>query len=47
MVVNLALAMMQARGHVVILDADPLADVQNLSRIHRVIKDGKLFAPGE
>ena len=34
-------------GDVVILDADPLADVQNLSRIHRVIKDGKLFAPEE
>ena len=31
----------------VILDADPLADVQNLSRIHRVIKDGQLFAPDE
>ncbi len=30
---------------VVILDADPLADVQNLSRIHRVVKDGRLFAP--
>src|SRR6267142_1919653 len=30
---------------VVILDADPLADLQNLSRIHRVIQDGKLFAP--
>ena len=30
---------------VVILDADPLADVGNLSRIHRVIKDGQLFAP--
>jgi imidazolonepropionase-like amidohydrolase len=29
----------------VILDADPLADVQNLSRIHRVIKDGRLFVP--
>jgi len=25
----------------VILDADPLADVANLSRIHRVIKDGR------
>jgi imidazolonepropionase-like amidohydrolase len=25
----------------VILDADPLADVMNLSKIHRVIKDGK------
>ncbi len=31
----------------VILDADPLADVMNLSRIHRVIKDGKLFVPDE
>jgi len=31
----------------VILDADPLADVMNLSRIHRVIRDGKLFAPDE
>src|SRR5437867_2271053 len=29
----------------VILDTDPLADVTNLSKIHRVIKDGKLFAP--
>ncbi len=29
----------------VILDADPLADVMNLSKIHRVIKDGKAFAP--
>jgi len=31
----------------VILDADPLADVMNLSKIHRVIKDGKLFTPDE
>src|SRR3989454_10029673 len=29
----------------VILDTDPLADVTNLSKIHRVIKDGKLLAP--
>ena len=29
----------------VILDADPLADVMNLGKIHRVIKDGKAFAP--
>src|SRR2546430_4902081 len=29
----------------VILDADPLADVMNLSKIHRVIKDGKAVAP--
>ena len=31
----------------VVLDADPLAGVQNLSRIHRVIKDGTVFAPDE
>jgi imidazolonepropionase-like amidohydrolase len=31
----------------VILDADPLASMMNLSRIHRVIKDGKVFAPDE
>jgi imidazolonepropionase-like amidohydrolase len=30
---------------IVILDADPLADLENLSRIHRVIKDGRVFAP--
>src|SRR5256885_5995068 len=30
-----------------ILDADPLADMTNLSRIHRVIKDGKVFVPDE
>ena len=30
-----------------ILDADPLADVTNLGRIHRVIKDGKVFVPDE
>jgi len=32
---------------VLVLDANPLADVQNLSRIHRVIKDGQLFEPQE
>ena len=31
----------------VILDADPLADVANLSRIYRVIKDGKVYSPDE
>src|SRR3989441_11716027 len=31
----------------VIVDADPLADVANLSRIHRVIKDGRLYVPDE
>jgi imidazolonepropionase-like amidohydrolase len=29
----------------VVLDADPLADVNNASRIHRVIKDGRVVAP--
>jgi imidazolonepropionase-like amidohydrolase len=31
----------------VVLDADPLADPQNLSRIHRVVKDGVVFDPAE
>src|SRR6266513_145948 len=31
----------------VILDADPLADATNLSKIHRVIKDGRVFVPDE
>jgi imidazolonepropionase-like amidohydrolase len=31
----------------VILDADPLADVMNLSKIQRVIKDGKVYVPDE
>jgi imidazolonepropionase-like amidohydrolase len=31
----------------VILDADPLEDIANLSRIHRVIKEGSVFAPSE
>ena len=31
----------------IILDADPLADVTNLSKIHRVMKDGKVFVPDE
>lgn len=29
----------------VVLDADPLADIQNASRIHRVVKDGRLVVP--
>jgi imidazolonepropionase-like amidohydrolase len=32
---------------VVVLDADPLAEVRNLSRIHRIIKDGRIFTPDE
>src|SRR6266436_3575888 len=31
----------------VILDADPLTDVMNLGKIHRVIKDGKVYVPDE
>ena len=30
-----------------VLDADPLANIQNLSRASRVIKDGKVFVPAE
>ncbi|HZZ92932.1 MAG TPA: amidohydrolase family protein [Usitatibacter sp.] len=33
------------RADLVILDADPLADVANLSRVREVMKDGKLFSP--
>jgi imidazolonepropionase-like amidohydrolase len=33
------------RADLVILDADPLADVANLSRIDRVVRDGRVFAP--
>ena len=29
----------------VVLDADPLADIANASRIHSVIKDGRPVAP--
>src|SRR5947209_9856115 len=31
----------------VILDADPLADAMNLSKVHRVIRDGRVFVPDE
>jgi imidazolonepropionase-like amidohydrolase len=31
----------------VILEADPLADVANLGRVSRVIKDGRAFSPAE
>ena len=30
-----------------ILDADPLADVNNMSRINRVFKDGHSFLPAQ
>jgi len=30
-----------------VLDADPLADVANLERIDRVMKDGRIFVPAE
>ena len=32
---------------VLVLDADPLANIENLSKIHRVIKDGKVYSPEE
>jgi imidazolonepropionase-like amidohydrolase len=31
----------------VILDADPLADVGNLEKVHRVIKGGVVYDPVE
>jgi imidazolonepropionase-like amidohydrolase len=34
-----------ALADLVILDADPVADVANLARIRRVIKDGRVFDP--
>lgn len=36
-----------ALADLLVLDADPRQDLQNLSRIHRVIKDGKVFDPAE
>ena len=35
------------QADLVILDADPLANVDNLQRIDRVMKGGKLYAPDE
>lgn len=29
----------------VLLDADPLADIQNTTRVHLVVKDGRVFDP--
>jgi imidazolonepropionase-like amidohydrolase len=31
----------------VVLDADPLADVRNLARVDRVIRAGRVFAPDQ
>ena len=31
----------------VILDADPLADIRNTSRIHLVVKGGRIHDPAE
>ena len=31
----------------VVLDADPLADIRNTQRIHRVVKGGQMFDPAE
>lgn len=33
------------RADLVVLDADPLADIRNTRRIHRVVKDGRLYDP--
>jgi hypothetical protein len=30
-----------------VLDADPRLALENLTRIHRVIKDGRVFDPAE
>ncbi len=30
-----------------VLDGDPLADIANLKRIHRVVKDGAVFSPSQ
>ncbi len=35
------------RADLVILDADPLADIRNTRRIHRVLKGGEIFDPAE
>ena len=32
---------------IVIVDADPLADLRNLSRVYRVIKGGEFYDPAE
>jgi imidazolonepropionase-like amidohydrolase len=31
----------------VVLDADPLADIRNIRRIHRVMKGGVLYDPAQ
>jgi imidazolonepropionase-like amidohydrolase len=33
------------RADLVILDANPLADIKNIRRVHLVIAEGKVFAP--
>lgn len=33
------------RADLLVLDANPLADIRNLRRIHRVVKDGRLYDP--
>jgi imidazolonepropionase-like amidohydrolase len=34
-------------ANLVILDADPLADMHNLGKVHAVVKGGKVYRPGE
>ncbi len=36
-----------AFADLVVLDADPLADIGNLARVHRVVKDGVVYDPEE
>jgi imidazolonepropionase-like amidohydrolase len=38
---------MQLQTAIVILDADPLADIRNIRKIHRVIKGGVVYDPGQ
>ena len=44
---NLGSIAVGAPADLVVLDADPLADVGNLSKVHRVIKSGTMFDPVE
>ncbi len=36
-----------ALADLVVLDADPLADIGNLAKVHRVLKDGVVYDPEE
>jgi imidazolonepropionase-like amidohydrolase len=34
------------RGDLIVLDANPLQDIRNTRRIHRVVTNGRVFDPG-